>query len=36
VKETFNVAQGRYVIRMVVRDGEGKTMAARNIGVEIQ
>jgi VWFA-related protein len=34
-KETFNVAAGRYVVRMVVRDGEGKTMAARNKGVEI-
>ena len=36
VKETFNVAPGRYVVRMVVRDGEGKTMAAHNKGVEIQ
>jgi VWFA-related protein len=34
-KETFNVAPGRYVVRMVVRDEEGKTMAARNKGVEI-
>jgi hypothetical protein len=34
-KEVFNVAPGRYVVRMVVRDGEGKTMAARNKGVEI-
>ena len=34
-KETFNVAPGRYVVRMVVRDAEGSTMAARNRGVEI-
>jgi len=36
IKETFNVAPGRYVIRMVVQDGEGKTMGARNTGVDIQ
>jgi VWFA-related protein len=36
LKETMNVAPGRYVIRLVVRDGEGKTMAARNIGVMTQ
>jgi len=36
VKESFNVAPGRYVVRVVVRDSEGKTMAARNGGVEIQ
>jgi VWFA-related protein len=35
LKETFNVAPGRYVVRMVVRDSEGNTMAARNKGVEI-
>jgi VWFA-related protein len=35
IKEVFNVASGRYVVRMVVRDGEGNTMAARNKGVEI-
>jgi len=35
VKETFHVAPGRYVVRTVVRDAEGKTMAARNRGVEI-
>jgi VWFA-related protein len=34
-KETFHVAPGRYVVRMVVRDAEGSTMAARNRGVEI-
>jgi VWFA-related protein len=36
LKETMNVAPGRYVVRLVVRDGEGKTMAARNIAVETQ
>ncbi len=36
LKETLNVAPGRYVLRLVVRDSEGKTMAARNIGVETQ
>ena len=35
VKESFNVAPGRYVVRVVVRDSEGKTMAARNGGVEV-
>ena len=35
IKETFNVAPGRYIVRMVVRDGEGKAMAAFNKGVEI-
>ncbi len=35
VKETFNVTPGRYIVRMVVWDGEGKTMAAHNAGVEI-
>jgi VWFA-related protein len=35
VKVSFPVAPGRYVVRVVVRDSEGKTMAARNGGVEI-
>ena len=35
VKEVFDVAPGRYVVRLVVRDAEGQTMAARNGGVEI-
>ena len=34
-KETFHVGPGSYIVRLVVRDGEGKTMAARNRGVEI-
>jgi VWFA-related protein len=36
IKEVFHVAPGRYVIRMVVRDSEGKTMGARNTAVDIQ
>ncbi len=35
VKESFNVSPGRYIVRVVVRDSEGKTMAARNGGVQI-
>jgi hypothetical protein len=36
LKEKMDVVPGRYVVRLVVRDGEGKTMAARNIAVETQ
>ena len=35
VKESFDVAPGRYMVRIVVRDGEGRTMAAHSGGVEI-
>jgi VWFA-related protein len=35
VKENFNVAPGRYMVRVVVRDSGGKTITARNAGVEI-
>jgi VWFA-related protein len=35
VKESFNLAPGRYIVRLVVRDAGGDTMAARNAGVEI-
>jgi VWFA-related protein len=35
VRSNFDVAPGRYVIRLVVRDSEGQTMAARNGVVEI-
>jgi hypothetical protein len=35
VKENFNVAPGRYLVRVVVRDSGGKTITARNAGVEI-
>jgi hypothetical protein len=36
VKETFEIAPGRYVVRVVVRDSEGETMAARNGTVDIR
>jgi len=36
VKETFDIPPGRYVVRVVVRDGEGQAMAARNGTVNIQ
>lgn len=36
VKEIFDVAPGRYVVRVVVRDSEGETMAARNGTVDIR
>jgi hypothetical protein len=35
VQETFKVAPGRYVVRLVVQDSGGQTTAARNEGVEI-
>ncbi len=35
VQETFSVAPGRYVVRLVVQDAGGQTTAARNEGVEI-
>jgi len=35
VRTNFEVAPGSYVIRLVVRDSEGQTMAARNGVVEI-
>ena len=35
MNQTFQVGPGRYVVRVVVRDAEGKTMSARNGGVEI-
>ena len=35
VRTNFNVAPGSYVIRLVVWDSEGQTMAARNGVVEI-
>ena len=35
VKESFDVAPGRYVVRLVVRDAEGQIMGARNGGIEI-
>jgi VWFA-related protein len=35
LKESFSVAPGPYIVRVVVRDTEGQTMAARNGSVEI-
>jgi hypothetical protein len=35
VKESFDIAPGRYIVRVVVRDTEGRSMAAENEGVEI-
>ena len=35
VRENLRAAPGRYVVRVVVRDAEGKAMSARNGGVEI-
>jgi hypothetical protein len=35
VKENFKVAPGRYLVRVVVQDAGGKTITARNGGVEI-
>ncbi len=35
VKTNFDVAPGSYVVRLVVRDSEGQTMAARNGVVDI-
>ncbi len=35
VKENFNVAPGRYLVRVVVQDSGGKSITARNGGVEI-
>jgi VWFA-related protein len=35
VKETFKVPPGRYLVRVVVRDSGGKTITARNGGVQI-
>jgi VWFA-related protein len=35
VRSTLDLEPGSYLVRLVVRDGEGKTMAARNGAVEI-
>jgi hypothetical protein len=35
VKESFDVPPGRYVVRVIARDSEGRSMAALNEGVEI-
>jgi VWFA-related protein len=36
VEETFEIAPGRYVVRVVVRDAAGQAMAARNGTVDIR
>jgi VWFA-related protein len=35
VEQSFSVAPGRYIVRVVVTDSEGHTTAARNTGIEI-
>jgi hypothetical protein len=35
IKESFDVPPGRYIVRVVVRDTEGRSMAEQNDGVEI-
>ena len=35
VKNTFDLTPGAYLVRFVVRDGEGQTMASQNARVEI-
>ena len=35
VKESFDLAPGRYSVRVVVRDSEGRSITAQNAGVEI-
>jgi VWFA-related protein len=35
IRSTFDLTPGSYVLRLVVRDGEGQTMAARNGAVQI-
>jgi hypothetical protein len=36
IKTSFNVKTGSYVVRVVVRDGEGQMMASDNTAVDIQ
>ena len=35
VEQSFSVAPGRYIVRVVVKDSEGHTTAARNTGIEV-
>jgi VWFA-related protein len=35
VQQSFSVTPGRYIVRVVVKDGEGRTTAARNTGIEV-
>jgi hypothetical protein len=35
VEESFSVSPGNYIVRVVVKDSEGRLTAARNTGIEI-
>ena len=35
VEQSFSVPPGRYIVRVVVKDSEGRTTAARNTGIEV-
>jgi VWFA-related protein len=35
VEQSFSVPSGRYIVRVVVKDSEGHTTAARNTGIEV-
>ena len=35
VEQSFSVPPGRYIVRVVVKDSEGHTTAARNTGIEV-
>jgi VWFA-related protein len=35
VAQSFSVSPGRYIVRVVVKDAEGGTTAARNTGIEV-
>ncbi len=35
VEQSFGVSPGRYIVRVVVKDSEGHTTAARNTGIEV-
>ena len=34
-KQSFSATPGRYIVRVVVKDSEGHTTAARNTGIEV-
>jgi len=36
VEQSFSVPPGRYIVRVVVKDSEGHTTAARNTGIEVR
>ena len=35
VEENFSVPSGSYIVRVVVKDGQGQTTAAKNTGIEV-